>query len=230
MYQLIIDDAFFNIFPDAKIYTIIARGIDNSKRDEALFTEQLNAAKKSSLNYLPLENFSDNVVIQEWRDAFKQFKTKKGARSSIEALLKRAHQDRDFNPINPLVDLYNSISLTYAVPCGGEDLSKIEGTMHLGIAQGGEDFIPLGETESAPALENEVIYYDETGAICRCFNWREAQRTMLTENTTEAILVIEAINASQSERAESAMNALIENIESYFNVTCEYKVISKKQP
>ena len=64
---------------------------------------------------------------KEWRQAFTQFKTEKGARSSIEALLKRVSQGREFNPINPLVDIYNSVLLSYAVPCGEEDLAKIVG-------------------------------------------------------------------------------------------------------
>ena len=37
-------------------------------------------------------------------------------------------QGREFNLINPLVDVYNSVSLSYTVPCmGGEDLAKIVG-------------------------------------------------------------------------------------------------------
>ena len=36
-------------------------------------------------------------------------------------------QGREFNPINPLVDIYNSVLLSYAVPCGEEDLAKIVG-------------------------------------------------------------------------------------------------------
>lgn len=42
-----------------------------------------------------------------------------------------------FNPINPLVDLYNSVSLSYALPCGGEDLAALAGDLRLGMAQGG---------------------------------------------------------------------------------------------
>uniref|UniRef100_UPI0038F69994 phenylalanine--tRNA ligase beta subunit-related protein n=1 Tax=Streptomyces galilaeus TaxID=33899 RepID=UPI0038F69994 len=89
-------------------------------------------ASKKALDYLPDDSFTQNEVIQEWRQAFTKFKTKKGARSSIEALLKRVSQGREFRPINPLVDLYNSISLSYALPCGGEDLNTIQGDLHLG--------------------------------------------------------------------------------------------------
>ena len=37
-------------------------------------------------------------------------------------------------------EIYNSTSLKYAVPCGGEDLQSIDGDMHLGKAIGGEPF------------------------------------------------------------------------------------------
>ena len=45
----------------------------------------------------------------------------------LEALLKRVSQGRECNLINPLVDIYNSVSLSYAVPCGGKNLAKIVG-------------------------------------------------------------------------------------------------------
>ncbi|WP_426069879.1 phenylalanine--tRNA ligase beta subunit-related protein, partial [Escherichia coli] len=86
------------------------------------YHQLLNEAAKEARNYLAEETFSQNEVIAQWRQAFTTFKTKKGARSSIEALLKRANQEREFFPINPLVDIYNSISLSFGVPCGGEDI------------------------------------------------------------------------------------------------------------
>ena len=63
-----------------------------------------------------------------------------------------------------------------------------------------------------------MIYFDEQGAVCRCLNWREAQRTMLTEETKDAILVIEAINEEQASRALESMLELHTKIEKYFGV------------
>src|SRR5699024_1141969 len=95
----------------------------------------------------------------------------------------------------------------------------IAGDLHLGLAQGGEGFRPLGDTEDSPALPGEMIYYDNDGAICRSLNWREAQRTMLTEDTTNAVLVIEAINADQAARASEAIQELKSLCEHYFKAT-----------
>ena len=138
-------------------------------------------------------------------------------------------QGREFYPINPLVDLYNSVSLAYAIPCGGEDMEKLAGGFSLGKAKGGEPFFPLGAEEDAPALPEEIIYYDQEGAVCRCLNWREAQRTMLTEETRQAILVMEAVTEEQAERAKEAMDELKGLVKDYFGVEGKISYLSAQE-
>ena len=213
MQELIVDNTFWAIFPQAKIYTLIVNGINNHIPDISdNYQTMLNQAEEEAKQYLTAKDFKDNIVIAEWREVLTKFKKKKGARSSIEALLKRVSQAKTFNPINPLVDIYNSVSLEYAVPCGGEDLDQIAGQMHLGVATGNEDFYPLGAEKSDPPRAGEVIYYDQKGAVCRSLNWRDGKRTMLTEDTTYAILIMEAVTDSQKERADKAIQALKQKI------------------
>ena len=231
MNKVIVDSTFWEVFPEATIEVLTVEGIDNHVQEdqEETYHHLLNQAAKEARAYLTEEPFSQNEVIAQWRQAFAQFKTKKGARSSIEALLKRANQEREFYPINPLVDIYNSISLKYGVPCGGEDIAKIQGDLHLGKAKGGENFLPLGADKDAPALPEEIIYYDEEGAICRCFNWREAQRTMLAEETAHAVLVIESINPEQAKRGNEAILELKKMIDQTFHVTSNHYTLTKNQ-
>lgn len=230
--KVTVENEFWELFPQAQISIMIVKGLDNSvdESKDPYFKSLLDKGSKRAEDFIVDETFTQNDVIQEWRGAFSKFKTKKGARSSIEALLKRVSQGREFNPINPLVDIYNSVSLSYAVPCGGEDVAKIQGGLHLGKAQGGEPFFPLGAETDAPALPEEIIYYDNEGAVCRCFNWREAQRTMLTEDTTDAVLVIEAINEDQAKRAQAAMQELQSLVEDYFGVKGEITHLTIDNP
>jgi len=232
MTKVVIDEKFWELFPDAQISTLTIHDIDNhvDEKDDPYFAKLLSDASKESEKFITNESFKDNEVIDEWRQAFRQFKTKKGVRCSIEALLKRVSQGREFSPISPLVDIYNSISLKYGVPCGGENLNAMDGDLHLGEAKGGEGFKPLGADEDSPALPGEIIYYDKTGAICRCLNWREAQRTMLTEDTTDSVLVIEAINENQAKRASEAVVELKELIEKYFKVDGKIEHLTKDHP
>lgn len=230
--KVTVENEFWELFPQAQISIMVVKGLDNSvdESKDPYFKSLLDKGSKRAEDFIVDETFTQNDVIQEWRGAFSKFKTKKGARSSIEALLKRVSQGREFNPINPLVDIYNSVSLSYAVPCGGEDIAKIQGGLHLGKAQGGEPFFPLGAETDAPALPEEIIYYDGEGAVCRCFNWKEAQRTMLTEGTTDAVLVIEAINEDQAKRAQAAMQELQSLVEDYFGVKGEITHLTIDNP
>ncbi|MEE6666693.1 phenylalanine--tRNA ligase beta subunit-related protein [Pediococcus acidilactici] len=229
MQPLIVDDQIWELFPEAQFQVLVAHGIDNhlAAMQTEHYQAMLDNAVKEAQRFITDDVFRNNPVISEWRDAFTKFKKKKGARSSIEALLKRVSQGKSLSPINPLVDIYNSISLEFGVPCGSEDLRKMDGTMHLGVAKGGESFRPLGVEEDEPALPGEVIYYDQTGAICRCFNWREAQRTMLTDETTDAVLVIEAVNADQAQRAQQAAEELQQRIKTELGVDAERMVLKK---
>ncbi|MDU5492294.1 MAG: B3/4 domain-containing protein [Clostridium perfringens] len=213
MKKFIIEDDFWELFPNAKIGIITCNGIDNTIKDENQYKDMISQGEKEALTHLPNEEFSSNEVIKVWRDAFKKFKTKKGARSSIEALLKRVSTGKGLGTINPLVDIYNSISLKYAMPCGGEDMDKFIGDIRLTKATGDESFIILGSYKSEPPYEGEIVYKDDEGAICRCWNWRESVRTMLTENTKNAFLCIELVDENREKDFENALKELSQLVE-----------------
>ncbi|MCC0639969.1 MULTISPECIES: B3/4 domain-containing protein [unclassified Clostridioides] len=225
MKKFVVEDEFWNLFPSSKIGVVICKDIDNSIKDKEEYKEMILQGEKEALKHLKDLELSNNQVIKVWREAFKKFKTKKGARSSIEALLKRVHNGNHIATINPLVDIYNSISLKYALPCGGEDIDKFMGDIRLTRAVGNEEFIPLGTEENSSPYEGEIVYKDNEGAICRCWNWREAVRTMLTENTNNAFLCIELVDESRFEEFENALNYLAKTVQENLGGTCKISIL-----
>ncbi|MDG6892001.1 B3/B4 domain-containing protein [Clostridium perfringens] len=225
MKKFIIEDDFWELFPNAKIGIITCNGIDNTIKDENQYKDMISQGEKEALNHLPNEEFSSNEVIKVWRDAFKKFKTKKGARSSIEALLKRVSTGKGLGTINPLVDIYNFISLKYAMPCGGEDMDKFIGDIRLTKATGDESFITLGSDKSEPPYEGEIVYKDDEGAICRCWNWRESVRTMLTEDTKNAFLCIELVDENREKDFENALKELSQLVEENLGGKSEISIL-----
>ncbi|WP_270942529.1 B3/4 domain-containing protein [Romboutsia lituseburensis] len=225
MKKIITEDNFWELFPNAKIGVITCFNIDNSIKDDDKYKEMILNSEKEALNHLKNEDFSSNEVIKVWRDTFKKFKTKKGARSSIEALLKRIHNGNHLGTINPLVDIYNTISLRYALPCGGEDIDTFVGDVRLTKAVGDENFITLGSNENASPYEGEIVYKDDEGAICRCWNWRESVRTMLTENTTNAFLCIELVDDSRVKDFENALEDLAKTVQDNLGGTCKISIL-----
>lgn len=225
MKKFIIEDDFWELFPNARIGIITCNGIDNTIKDENQYKDMISQGEKEALTHLPNEEFSSNEVIKVWRDAFKKFKTKKGARSSIEALLKRVSTGKVLGTINPLVDIYNSISLKYAMPCGGEDMDKFVGDIRLTKATGDESFITLGSDKSEPPYEGEIVYKDDEGAICRCWNWRESVRTMLTEDTKNAFLCIELVDENGEKEFENALKELSQLVEKNLGGKSEISIL-----
>ncbi|TCO69243.1 B3/B4 domain-containing protein [Marinisporobacter balticus] len=227
MKNFMIEDDFWEVFPDTKIGIILCKNIDNTIKDNELYKNMLANAEKELAKHLKEEEFSNNRVIKVWRDAFQKFKTKKGARSSIEALLKRVYNGKHIGTINPLVDMYNSISLKYALPCGGEDIDTFVGHVRLTKAVGDEPFVTLGTDENAPPYEGEIVYKDAVGAICRCWNWRESVRTMLTEETQNAFLCIELVDDQRIEEFHKALNELAKNVEEHLGGTYQIFVLDR---
>ncbi|MGO1044075.1 B3/B4 domain-containing protein [Clostridioides difficile] len=225
MKKFVVEDEFWNLFPSSKIGVVMCHNIDNSIREKEQYKDMILQGEEDALKYLKDVEFSNNQVIKVWREAFKKFKTKKGARSSIEALLKRVYNGNNIGTINPLVDIYNSTSLKYALPCGGEDIDKFIGDIRLTRAIGNEEFIPLGTEENASPYEGEIVYKDNEGAICRCWNWREAVRTMLTENTSNAFLCVELVDESRFEEFENALNDLAKTVQENLGGTCKISIL-----
>ena len=207
MTQFRLADDFVALFPDALIGLVFVVGINN-KLDSGESAEILERQIAETASRLPDEDLAALPSIAPWRAAYAKFGVKPSkTRSSIENLLRSAKSGR-LRSINPLVDLYNSVSLAYQLPVGGEDLDQVQGDVVLCRADGTESFLPLGGSENEPPPPGAVIYRDDAGVICSCWNWREADRTKLTPDTQRAVLVIEAIPPVTRQELDLALDAL----------------------
>jgi DNA/RNA-binding domain of Phe-tRNA-synthetase-like protein len=224
-----VDSSFWSLFPEARIGLIIARGLDNATAHHGL-TAAMTAAMQTAAARLGEADLATHPAIAPWRAAYRAFGAKPSDyRSSIENLLRSAKSGR-LRGINPLVDLYNAHSLTHWLPYGGEDLSRVVGDIRLTRAVGDEHFVPLGASEPAPPFAGEVIYRDDIGVLCRGWNWREAERTKLTEATTDAVLVIEALAAHDPAQPERACAELADAIRTHLSGTTRYSVVQRERP
>ena len=229
--KIVVEKPFWDIFPDAKIGILYAEGITNKEEETlAKYGSMLRQAQENAWQYIENPEFAANPVIASWREAFRKFKTKKGVRCSIEALLKRIENGKGLGRISPLVDVYNSVSLDFGVPVGGEDVDKFEGTMRLTVAEGGEYFITLGSEESEPPYEGEVVYKDDGGAICRCWNWRESVRTQLNEDTKNAVFVIESCDELTAKNLPAALDELQARLEKVVGGTYTKAILTADSP
>ncbi len=215
MADFVLEDGVLELFPELELALILAKGVQNDPDAAvvAAIQRDLVQAQSDAKRHITTSPLSQCPAVAVWREAFKKFKTKRGARCSIEALLKRVESGKGLGSVNPLVDLYNIVSLSWGLPCGGEDLDTIQGDLRLRVSPGGEPFLPLGSDQEEPTLAGEVCYSDDAGALCRGWNWREGQRTMLRPQTTRALLVLEFPDGSRSDDLKAAAGDLAQKVE-----------------
>ncbi|OPZ58134.1 MAG: B3/4 domain protein [Synergistetes bacterium ADurb.Bin520] len=133
--------------------------------------------------------------------------------------------------MNPLVSLYNAISLTHLIPVGGEDLDRLSGDVRLTRAGHAEPpVLLLGEKEPRSPHEGEVIYTDDIGALCRRWNWKEADRTKLTPETKNAVLVIEALPPLTSDMLQRAVEELAALVERHVGGAVSTLFLHRENP
>ncbi len=211
--KFIIDQEIFEKFPETTLGVIIAKNVDNSgeiKEIEEQLRKEENVIRSK---YSSTETLSQTPKIDVWRKAYSNFGAKpKEHKSSIEALYRRIIKGENLRHISKLVDIYNLISIKYLLPAGGEDLKKVKGNIYLTFAKNNEPAVLLlGEKEPRQPQEGEVIYKDDISSICRRWNWREADRTKLTEETKNCILVVEGISSREEvKKATNELKILVE--------------------
>ena len=172
--QPLVDAAVKTLRPDFRAISIVASGIVN--KDAHPFATNLLKQAHEELSWAPWAD----AHVEAWREAFGAFGAKpKKTPSSVDALRNRIAKTGELPSINPVVDIYNAVSVKFALPVGGEDLDTYFGQPRLVRASGTELFDTARDgTDVVETVDpGEVIWRDDRGATCRRWNWRRSSRS-----------------------------------------------------
>lgn len=228
--QFGIHSSVLESIPSIAIGLITVRDINNTGHHEEL-TTALRQGEKSICNQLDLETYREHPTIAALQEVHRSFGNNPNKfPPSIQALIKRILKGGQLPSISPLVDAYNIVSLNHVLSCGGEDTDSCNGDIVLAYADGTEECIYLGETENTPPKPGELLYKDDQGVICGKFDWREGDRTKLTEQTSNAVLVVETVAPTTREQLDSALQDLSALVAKYCGGTQVVSVIDAVNP
>lgn len=154
--------------------------------------------------------------LSAWDDVFRAFGAKpKRTPCSASALRKRVLKEGALPPLDPVVDIYNAISIRYAIPVGGENLAAYAGAPRLTLAEGNEPFDTLKEGQ--PVIEypdaGEVIWRDDIGVTCRRWNWRQGVRTRLDSQAQHMWFILESLPSMPLSALQEAGDELVSNLQ-----------------
>lgn len=206
MKKIIIDPEIFEKYPDFIRGIIIVEDIENNPENEKI-KELLDKEIKNKTG----QNLLENEFVKTWDKVHENFGSNPNKfPPSIKSLIKRVEKEAGVPFINSVVALFNYISIKYLIPCGGDDIEKIEGNLRLGLARGDESFIPLGSEDKETPETGEVIYFDDKtlNVMCRRWNWRNGDFTKITPETKKIVINVDGIGPVPQSLIEEARDEL----------------------
>ena len=180
--------------PDYTALILVAEGLRPGPSDEAS-DALLRDAEAQAKAALAGRDPGELAPVAAWRAAYQAFGAKpKRTRPSVEALLRRV--EAGLPRIDRLTDIYNAISVRHLLPVGGEDLARYRGPARLARSAGDEPFDTVrdGEPVTGHPEPGEVIWRDDAGVTCRCWNWLQCVRTRVTHETTGALFILDGLD------------------------------------
>lgn len=173
----------------------------------------LKAACEAVLSGLP--DWAESHLAA-WAEVFQKFGAKpKRTPCSADAQRKRVLRDGVMPALDPVVDLYNAVSLRYAVPVGGENIAAYKGAPRLIVAAGTEPFDTVKEGTEAVEYPSpgEVVWCDDVGVTCRRWNWRQGIRTRLSVEAEHMWFILESLTQMPLEQLHEAGKMLTDGLE-----------------
>jgi DNA/RNA-binding domain of Phe-tRNA-synthetase-like protein len=210
------DEEILVRYPDVIGGVILARGMTNGPTPESLLAAYA-AEQQATLQRLGSTPLSQVPALAAWRGAFRGFGVDPTQyRSASESLLRRLTKKGDIPSINLLVDLGNLVSIRYALPVAVFDTRALQLPVTVHFADGSERYTTLGESEVGHPEPGEVVFSDETClVIARRWCWRQSDQSAARNDTTEAIITVEAHHADGRGDIEAALNDLLELLKQY---------------
>jgi DNA/RNA-binding domain of Phe-tRNA-synthetase-like protein len=210
------DSDILTHYPSIVGGVILARDMTSGPTPKDLQTAFI-AEQQTTLQRIGTTPLSQVTSLAAWRAVFRSFGVDPTQyRSAAEALLRRLTKKGDIPSINLLVDLGNLVSIRYALPVAVFDTHTLHGAVTVHFADGSERYTTLGQDEVEHPEPGEVVFSDETElVIARRWCWRQSDQSAAQQETTQAIITVEAHHAEGKQDVDAALDDLLTLLRMY---------------
>ena len=194
---------------------VIIRGVEITNVNNEDYSPQLKAYIDEHVQKLlekeTVDTIKEDQTIQGFYDLHQKVQIPKRKNlPASENLLKTLIKKQAFYSINPVVDIYNVISMETRLALGAHDIDHVDGNLTLRLTNGSERFIPLGQDESKTVPVGVYSYIDDSNDIVCYLEIRQVDKTKITSQSTNIFYIVQGnMNTSQAFVDEVA-NHLIE--------------------
>ncbi len=226
-----IADEVFRVLPTLCVGVVTAHGIDNTGAHtevDAMLDEAVADAKRR----LEGMNASDDPRVQPYRKAFHALGMSPSRYpSSNIALLRRVVKGKALWKVNPVVDLGNVISITYALPLGAHALETPDEKLCLRFSRADDVFVALGEDAPDPTLApGELVYAVGNLVHTRRWTWRQSEHGKIVPETTDIIFPIDGFTDQNEDQVRAAAADLERRLQEVFGCTTSFGLADAGHP
>ena len=209
-----IDASFKQKYPSVVVGIAVIKGVKITKEDSLL--------KKEIKEFISFQQGLTTKEIGEYPEikSYRRIYRETGVdwhsrRPSPEALLRRLTQGKGLYTINTCVDAYNLIVMKNRISAGAFNLDKIKFPAVLRLAKKGDKITLLGDNQPTFYKPGEVAYFDQKEGFNMDFNYRDAERTKIDENTKNLWINVEGVYDITRDQVEKSLKEVLKIIQRY---------------
>ncbi len=187
--MFILSEKWKEIYPEARVATLIMRNVQNRETDPQLETSKRALEKELRLNLGNQEEIALKALppIQAYTTYYKRFKKTYPLLQQLKTVVIR---QQPFPRVSGLVDAMFMAEMKNLLLTAGHDLEKVIAPLQISVAAGDEQYVKLSG-ESQTTKRNDMIMSDGEGVISSVLYGPDG-RTRMTLQTREVLFVVYA--------------------------------------
>ena len=227
-----IEADIFSHFPGMKIVVAVAHNLVVTEEAASQIRADLdNAWKHAGTEATARGNAQSHPYIVPWIEHMKGVGApRRDFPSSIESLVRRAGKQGSPVSISPLVDFYNTVSLSNIVPAGGYDIDELQQGLSLRFSAQGDTFHALDEDTIMDVPPGEVSYADGKTITTRHFVWKQSKHALLKLKSKNVLFLAEVLGELPEEISLRVQDQFQKNIKRLFGITAKVDILDKDNP
>lgn len=203
-------------FPGIKTGYIILEGVSVSKSNAELTTLKEEIEKTVRSKFQSGADIKKSPNMAAFREIYKGFGVDPDSHlNSSEALLKRVVSGKGIYNINNVVDTYNATSVEFQLPMAAYDLDQIDGDIVLRFGKDGDSIKRIMEEEDTPIEAGTLVYSDNRGVVCMDLNYRDSDRTKITDATKNIIVFVDGHKDLERAQIEKILSTVAARLEKF---------------
>lgn len=192
---------------------VVFRGVRVAPSDAALRAEIVREAQAVRSRYAGPAQVRADPLVASFHDVLRRVGANpRRDQPSIDRLLTFALKRGDLPAVNSLVDAYNLVSVRSLCSLGAHDLDALSTPVLLQLLTGRESFTPLGSDTPAAVVPGEYGYVDARDRLLCRLDVVQADFSKVTEQTVNALLIIEGTDAHAPEALKRTFDEAIAGV------------------